>query len=202
MLDLGHLVIGTGGTEARCYLFGVCGPLRNFSKVHRVEWGPLIECSNCSKKFRVSSGVEWGRVIGNYQGRANGVSQFNGDSDLLPTCACRLGAREWGEVQQRKNGAYQLFYLHLPGGWKRLNRYTLTTQQLRKCSSCHQHHQGWHGKLWSMWHSDTSWRSAKMLPLDPRSVTGRSKLPGSQGSFVMFQLGHEEWLQVYQAKME
>ena len=50
--------------------------------------------------------IGWCWISGNHQSVVISVSQINGDSDLVPTCTCRLG---WGRSQERNNGAYQPF---------------------------------------------------------------------------------------------
>lgn len=62
---------------------------------------PLLE------EVRDDALVGWCWVSRNHQGVVNGVRQINGDSDLVPTCACGLG---WGRSQERNNGTCQPFY--------------------------------------------------------------------------------------------
>lgn len=45
---------------------------------------------------------------------STGWSEFDGDSDLVPVCTCKLGEER---VQQRNNGPCQYFSLHLLAEW-------------------------------------------------------------------------------------
>lgn len=92
----GHLARAFRHTEGSCYLFGVCGLLRDFRKVCSRSWGWTFLWKSLWQRFRLSVQVVWGRV--------KAVSWSVENSDLAPTYDCRLDGRG---AQQRKNGIYQ-----------------------------------------------------------------------------------------------
>lgn len=53
-------------------------------------------------------GLQFGsdRVSGNHHGQVNDISQVDGDSDTVPTCASRLS---WGTVQERTMASASTF---------------------------------------------------------------------------------------------
>lgn len=83
-----------GHTEAKCNLFGVYELLRKFRKVCSIsEDGPFVWKSHW-KWFEGDLQVGWSRVSGNHQGEVNTVSKVNGDSVMVPACACSRRAQK------------------------------------------------------------------------------------------------------------
>lgn len=50
--------------------------------------------------------IRWDGVSRNHQGKANDISEIDGDSDVVPACICMLG---WGRAQWGNNGFSQHF---------------------------------------------------------------------------------------------
>ena len=103
---------GMGHTKARCSLFGVCEPLRDFRKVHSMIEDRLFLWETLDIVW-VGLQVGWGGVSRNHQCLANSVYQVYEASDMAP--ACQLC---WGWAQQKKkkkkkksNGLCQHFCL-------------------------------------------------------------------------------------------
>ena len=86
-----------GHAEARCFLFGVCEPLKDFTKGCSMSQDTL---------FVWKSHWKWLGCVSNLggtgsQGGVNSVSKADEDSDIMP--ACWLWGRGAVGAQQRNN---------------------------------------------------------------------------------------------------
>lgn len=106
---------GLGGVSESLHIY--CEPKSavHSTRLRTALWNKAVACEEQPIKKFILVYQGCSRVSGNHVGGANSVSQIDGDSDLVSSCACMLGG---GKSQENNNGTCQYFHLHLPAVWK------------------------------------------------------------------------------------